>query len=419
LAQRLQAEGAVKAGGFSLGARRYFAAWAGAALILGCGSDDGAAAKTKCTAGVNVFCRCSGGEETGTMACLPGGQSFGPCLPCDSGLVEDVGRREEDLASAEDTSRRGQEVTQDDAGSTGTDAAGDTGAIKCSAFAVPLTSAKDVSLSGDTSLAKATLAGLGLCAAGNQSKDIAYEVVADERGKITATVTPGAGFDAVLYERSGPCGQGNQSMCADKKASGGAETITFFAEAGDKHYVVVDGKNGSAGSYALKLQLAPGSYCGDGVVDPEEACDDGNLQAGDGCSATCKPDGAPKAAETCPGQLIHLWQLPVALSGDTNDHPNLQKGSCGGGGGRDAVFQIMPHRDGTMTATAASELFDALIYARNSACSPGQELACANKTKDKGAETIAIPVTSGVPVWLIVDGYKYGKGPFTLALAVD
>jgi hypothetical protein len=79
----------------------------------------------------------------------------------------------------------------------------------------------------------------------------------------------------------------------------------------------------------------------------------------------------------------------------------------------------MPHRDGTMTATAASELFDALIYARNSACSPGQELACANKTKDKGAETIAIPVTSGVPVWLIVDGYKYGKGPFTLALAVD
>lgn len=409
----------MKAGEFYLCARRFLVAVAGATLLLGCGSDDGAAAKTKCTPGVNVFCRCSGGDETGTMACLPGGQSFGPCLPCDTGLVEDMGRREEDLTSAEDSGRRRVEETQDDGGTTGSDATADTGAVKCSAFAVPLTSAKDVSLSGDTSLAKATLAGLGLCAAGNQSKDIAYEVTADERGKITATITPSAGFDAVLYERGGPCGQGNQSVCADKKASGGAETITYFAEAGDKRYVVVDGKNGSAGSYALKLHLDPGSYCGDGVVDPEEACDDGNLLAGDGCSTTCKPDGAPKSAETCPGQLIHLWQLPVSLSGDTSDHPNLQKGSCGGGGGRDAIFQIMPHRDGTMTATATSELFDLLIYARSAACSPGQELACANKTKDKGAETIAIPVTTGVPVWLIVDGYKYGKGPFTLSLAMD
>ena len=57
--------------------------------------------------------------------------------------------------------------------------------------------------------------------------------------------------------------------------------------------------------------------------------------------------------------------------------------------------------------------------ARSAACSPGQELACANKTKDKGAETIAISVKTGVPVWLVVDGYKYGKGPFSLSLAMD
>ncbi len=30
-----------------------------------------------------------------------------------------------------------------------------------------------------------------------------------------------------------------------------------------------------------------GAICGDGVVDSEEGCDDGNLQDGDGCSATC------------------------------------------------------------------------------------------------------------------------------------
>ena len=27
--------------------------------------------------------------------------------------------------------------------------------------------------------------------------------------------------------------------------------------------------------------------CGNGVLDPGEACDDGNTASGDGCSATC------------------------------------------------------------------------------------------------------------------------------------
>lgn len=30
--------------------------------------------------------------------------------------------------------------------------------------------------------------------------------------------------------------------------------------------------------------------CGDGVLSPEEACDDGNRANGDGCSASCEPD---------------------------------------------------------------------------------------------------------------------------------
>jgi len=32
------------------------------------------------------------------------------------------------------------------------------------------------------------------------------------------------------------------------------------------------------------------AHCGDAVVDPNEACDDGNVQSCDGCSATCKLD---------------------------------------------------------------------------------------------------------------------------------
>src|SRR5262245_23038419 len=34
-------------------------------------------------------------------------------------------------------------------------------------------------------------------------------------------------------------------------------------------------------------------WCGDGIVDPAEVCDDSNSAGGDGCSANCKSD------ETC------------------------------------------------------------------------------------------------------------------------
>jgi cysteine-rich repeat protein len=38
--------------------------------------------------------------------------------------------------------------------------------------------------------------------------------------------------------------------------------------------------------------------CGDGILDAGEACDDDNLTAGDGCSPTCQPDIACAAGET-------------------------------------------------------------------------------------------------------------------------
>jgi cysteine-rich repeat protein len=43
--------------------------------------------------------------------------------------------------------------------------------------------------------------------------------------------------------------------------------------------------------------------CGDGIVDPSESCDDGDLQDGDGCDANCTPtacgNGIPTAGESC------------------------------------------------------------------------------------------------------------------------
>jgi cysteine-rich repeat protein len=44
---------------------------------------------------------------------------------------------------------------------------------------------------------------------------------------------------------------------------------------------------------------APGCqpYCGDGVVDPGEECDDGNGDSGDGCSPACLIEGVETACD--------------------------------------------------------------------------------------------------------------------------
>lgn len=55
--------------------------------------------------------------------------------------------------------------------------------------------------------------------------------------------------------------------------------------------------DGIAGRCVDEADDASGSggtgACGDGVVDPDEACDDGNERDGDGCNRDCRPSGEP------------------------------------------------------------------------------------------------------------------------------
>jgi cysteine-rich repeat protein len=126
-------------------------------------------------------------------------------------------------------------------------------------------------------------------------------------------------------------------------------SFTLPADGGAKYYIVLDGKDGYAGPYTLKVSweptlcndgtredgeqcdpsaspngcpngetcsmdcTCPPAYCGNGVIDPGEECDDGpgNGQPGDCCSATCTFEpastvcrpavGVCDVAETCTG----------------------------------------------------------------------------------------------------------------------
>jgi cysteine-rich repeat protein len=61
--------------------------------------------------------------------------------------------------------------------------------------------------------------------------------------------------------------------------------------------------------------------CGDGIVQPGEACDDGNLVAGDGCDATCQQEvcgnGVLQAGEACDDGNLYDWDGCSSTCGPT------------------------------------------------------------------------------------------------------
>ncbi len=94
----------------------------------------------------------------------------------------------------------------------------------------------------------------------------------------------------------------------------------------------------------VELACAPAALCGNGILEPGEACDDGDLQAEDGCSPSCAfegpdadGDGLPNEVETGTGVFTspgdtgtdpldpdsdgdgHLDGDEVALGSDPND----------------------------------------------------------------------------------------------------
>lgn len=377
-------------------------AWALAAA--GCNSSPAghAAANRLCTPGANVFCNCVGGKETGTKLCLASGQAFGPCEPCTVPLTEtDTGR-----STREDTSGEGPDTQVGD------------NADNCPGSASKLSSSQDLTVYGDTTTLSPNLSGSGTCQAGSAAKDAVYELTATDRGKITITLKPESGFDGMIYVRRGKC-DATQIACGDAAPAGGTETVQVFAEAGEKLYVIVDGKGGSAGGFSLVVKQLPGTFCGDNTLNPDENCEDGNQVSGDGCSEACKPEAKSSIANLCPGLPVHVWSAPVELVGSSAASSNANKSTCGGSGAREVIYAVIAHRTGILHATIKQADFDVVMYARNEPCLTGAESGCGSLVKGNGGEKMAIPVKTGATTYVFIDGFKYANGDFTLGLLIE
>ena len=174
----------------------------------------------------------------------------------------------------------------------------------------------------------------------------------------TVAVAPGGEF-AVVWQSAGQDGSGEgifvQRFDAAGVALGGELAVNTHTE-GDQRQPMV----AASAARLVTVWESPGQdgsgidvfgqlygFCGNGVTDPGEFCDDGNLTDGDGCESTCTPtgcgDGSVTGLEDCDDGNIVSGDC---CSGGCTFEPAAT--ACAAGGGCDVGLC-----DGTGTCVAS------------------------------------------------------------------
>ena len=95
-------------------------------------------------------------------------------------------------------------------------------------------------------------------------------------------------------------------------------------------------------------------------------------------------------------------------------------GSCGGSQAPEKVYSWTPNISGiaTITTCGGSTNYDTVVYVRRDSCVTGTQIAC---NDDSGctpslASRVTPTVTAGVPYFIVVDGFGFNSGTFTLTV---
>lgn len=152
------------------------------------------------------------------------------------------------------------------------------------------------------------------------SSAVVYQITAAATGFLDVELTALSSPNLSISVRTSCESAASELGCKDSAT--GADTIEFLSvpivQGEVVHVVVSGGEEGVQGAYQL-LAHARTPVCGDGVQDPLEECDDGNLDASDGCSDTCavnasevEPNGTAQSANP----YSSLFYAAVSPAGD-------------------------------------------------------------------------------------------------------
>ena len=168
----------------------------------------------------------------------------------------------------------------------------------------------------DTSLSTNVYSSYGCLPNEDSGPELSYLFTPNFDGEVVFSVSDWDGWDPDVYLLSDPCGK-------DECLAFGESGITFEVVAGTVYYVVVDGYNGTMGSFTLSAQCAcdtdcEGKECGVdgcggecGVCPVQHECQDNLCVCIPDCvGKQCGPDGCGgdcgECLGICEGGLCHL-----------------------------------------------------------------------------------------------------------------
>jgi len=265
----------------------------------------------------------------------------------------------------------------------------------------------------------------GSACGGGSAGDVVYTFTPTSSGKATIRLT--AGFAAIVSARNGCDVATSEIACKDVPApEGGTTTLEIPVFAGQPVSLFVDGYGGSSGTFSLDIAVSL-AVCGNGVAELPEVCDDGNLVAGDGCSAACTLEEGG-IIDACPGQPFLLTGAPgaprrISFTGDTSKTGAQSTGAvgCFYWNGSNMVYALKSDVAGSVKAELVAGYTKANLHARSECSDTSFQLGCSLR-ESPGAIDLAFPVKQGQWFYLYVDGHRDGSkdfaGPFTLGVTV-
>ena len=263
--------------------------------------------------------------------------------------------------------------------------------------------------------------------------NMVYALKSDIAGSVKAHLSAGY-TKANLHARS-DCGSTTYQLgCTQREAPGGLD-LEFPVSENQWFYLFVEGHRASnvdfAGPFTLDVTVTP-SACGNGALDGNEQCDDGNTVDGDGCSAACQLEARP-AAGSCPGHPLTLvtqgdGTRTATIANTTTGASNSFSG-CASGTAPDVVYAVTPDVDGLLTADVKGA-FNTVVYVHGTCADSASLLACsynANASTNpfildglgSVPKQVALPVLAGTTYYVFVDSAVGSGTPASGAFKLD
>ncbi|MCB9521139.1 MAG: DUF4215 domain-containing protein [Myxococcales bacterium] len=227
---------------------------------------------------------------------------------------------------------------------------------------------------------------------------------------IATTIT---GVPSSLYRRT-TCGDGVVDSPYDACDAGAANSNSpgaacrpgcFFAGCGDG--IVDPGEacdDGNLSNVDTCTNACAAARCGDGFIQAGEVCDDGNLDETDTCLGTCQPGPTFEAcADLTLGSAVGNAVISGSVVGLTNDYV----ATCGGTGrGVDRGFLWVAPTTGIYQFDTNGSDYDTVLHVHiaDGTCT-GAELVCDDDAGDGTASLLTYSVAAGVSYFIVLDAY--------------